>query len=120
MTGKRIGAAILAVALVGSAWLLRSNVLDDGGDTGDPDAAGPAQVISCVEESAAACRAAGAAAGIDVHIENADTTFDRWATAPADELADTAWITLAPLPDVAAASRVATELPQTLPAPRTQ
>lgn len=111
MTLKRIAALVVAIVLVAGAWVLRTNVLDDGDEDTGGNTSNELDVLVCAGELAAACNAAGNRAGVDVRIEPADTTLDNWASNSTDELAAVGWATLEPLPEIAALSRNAAEDP---------
>ena len=66
MTGKRIGAVLVAVALIAGAVLLRTNVLDDDEPTDSTNTTTPTTEVAtaageviCITELDAVCRALG-------------------------------------------------------------
>jgi hypothetical protein len=107
VTGRRIGAVLIAVALIAGALLLRRTVLDDDADafpgpsattppTSEP--ATPAASLVCITELAAACQAIRAEhADLAVTIEGAGTTLDRLAELPDGEPSPL-WLTIQPFP----------------------
>ena len=104
MTGRRIGAVLVAVALVAGAVLLRRNVIDGGDDDTDGTVpvtavtSTPAAALVCITELQAACEAVAAADdGIAVVVEPASVTLDRLAALP-DDADLPLWLTIEPFP----------------------
>jgi hypothetical protein len=102
--GKRVGALLVAVALVAGALLLRRNVIEGSDDDTDTTTAStsapsaPADAIVCASELEAACVAiADADPDRDVVIEPAGVTLDRLAALDDDADAPV-WLTIAPFP----------------------
>ena len=114
MTLKRIGAVVVAVALVAGALLVRRTVLDDDDDTisgGTVVTTQPAAVISgellCITELAALC--AGLRAEfpeLTVTVEDAGATLDALAALP-DDATRPLWVTIQPFPAMVDELRVA-------------
>jgi len=98
---KRIGAVLVAIALIVGAFFLRRNVLDDdevssapATDSTPPRSSGQ---LVCITELAEVCRSIAATAGADVIVEDALVTLDRLATLD-DGAAAPSWLTVAPFP----------------------
>jgi hypothetical protein len=103
MIAKRIGAALLAVLLIGGAWVVRDRVIEDdgradasddeGGDDGDK-----ARVLYCIAELTDVCRAVAAEHDeLEVRTEAAGRTLDALA---ADDAEPAMWLTIDPLPSM--------------------
>jgi hypothetical protein len=104
VTAKRIGAALVAVALIVIALVVRRTVIDDddaaAGPSTAPTTAAPtaATELVCATELAAACQAVKADhPGLTVRVEPAGTTLDRLAASkdPAP-----LWATIEPFPEM--------------------
>jgi hypothetical protein len=105
VTAKRIGAALVAVALIVIALVVRRTVLDDG----DEASAGPSTVATtaaptaatelvCASELAEPCRALGQRfPDLVVRVEPAGTTLD---AVSAPDASAPLWATLKPFPDM--------------------
>ncbi len=111
MIVRRTIAVVVAVGLVAGAWLVRSNVLDDDSSGGGGTA--PVGTVVCVPDLAAACReAVGGAGEVELVVEDVDVTLARLAEVEA--AAAPVWVTLDPLPAVAADLRAAGRQPELL------
>jgi hypothetical protein len=109
VTGRRIGAVLIAVALIAGALLLRRTVLDDDADASDgpsgstPSTAEPVTAagdLVCITELEAACEAIAADhPDLDITIEPAGTTLDRLAGLADDEPAPL-WLTIQPFSEM--------------------
>jgi hypothetical protein len=104
VTAKRIGAVLVAVALIVIALVVRRTVLDDdesvvlgpGSSTTAPPTA--ATELVCASELAAPCRALGERfPELDVRVEPAGTTLDALAD---PERPTPLWATLRPFPEM--------------------
>lgn len=97
MTAKRLGAFVIAVALVIGAILLRNALDDSSADspTTDRPSGGPYQLV-CSTEFASVCKTISDD-GVTVVVEPAGVTLDRLAATDDDVLPD-AWLTLEPFP----------------------
>ena len=115
MTARRIVAVLAAVILIGGALLVRNAIDDDEADPGGPtpsiatgttpDTATDAAAIICSTEVAAACAAIDAAhPALDVSVEPAGRTLDRFGALP-DGSEPTVWLTVAPFPAMVDALR---------------
>jgi len=98
---KRIGAVLVAVALIAGAFFLRRNVLEDdevssapATDSISPQSSGE---LVCITELAEVCRALAATTNVDVVVEDALVTLDRLAALD-DDAAAPSWLTVAPFP----------------------
>ncbi|MGH9134248.1 MAG: hypothetical protein ACRDZZ_09955 [Ilumatobacteraceae bacterium] len=96
MIARRLGAAALAVGLIGGAWLIRDRVIED-----DASADGPpreAHQIVCVSDLETACAALDRERDdVSVRIEDAAVTLA--ATAGLEDASGApVWVTMAPLP----------------------
>lgn len=115
MNGKRLGAVVLAIALVAVAFVVRGAGGDETlsgatstNDSGAPTTTAPAvadRAVVCIPELEAVCAAiADAEPGRDVQVEPVWTTFEFFVAAPAiDDLP--LWITVAPFPAMVDAQR---------------
>jgi hypothetical protein len=98
MRGKQVGAFAMAVVLIVGAWLIRTQVIDDGGGPSTPERS-TASTVVCVTELTNACRSAFAGqTDMTLRIESANTTLDRLGAA--DDPGDEIWITMQPFPDM--------------------
>lgn len=117
MTFKRIGAVLVAVALVAGALLVRRTVLDDDDETTTAGsvattqpAAGVAGALVCITELAAACSDLRAEfPELAVTIEDGGDTLDELAALP-DDAARPLWVTIQPFPAMVDELRVANRL----------
>jgi hypothetical protein len=100
MIAKRLGAILLAVILIGGAWLVRDRVIDDDGDSGGDDRPAAGHEIVCVEDLRLVCDSlADQHEDLSIRIENATTTLD--ALAALEDPSDAPiWITMAPFPEM--------------------
>ena len=105
MTAKRIVAVLAAAVLIGAAFLLRRNVIEDDADatqSSAPVTTGTSQTaaVVCSSELAAACAAIGEAhPELAVSIEPAGVTLDRLAELP-NGAETPVWLTVAPFPEM--------------------
>lgn len=104
MNGRRVGALILAVALVVGAFVLRRNVIEDDdkpttdGTEVDQPEGDEATALYCITELAAACENLGAANDkLEITIEDAGVTLDRLAALEGGDVAPL-WLTIDPYP----------------------
>jgi hypothetical protein len=104
VTGKRVAAVLVAIALVAGALLLRANVLD--GDADEPtgtttlttDAPSEAAALVCITELEAACRAlADELPDVRITVADAGATLDSLAALP-DDQPRPLWLTIEPYP----------------------
>jgi hypothetical protein len=116
VTGRRVVAVLVAVALVAGALLLRSTVLDDEADgptaTTTPGTAAPiaAAALVCITELEAVCRAlASELPDVRITIADAGTTLDSLAVLPDDEPRPL-WLTIEPYPAMLDSLRAAANL----------
>jgi hypothetical protein len=117
MIARRLATAVVAVALIVGAFLIRRNVIEGGDDDADADeAAEPAAALVCITELEQVC-AGLESQGIDVTIEHAGATLARLA----DRASVPLWLTVEPFPamagsmassDVLAASKLAVAVPE--------
>lgn len=115
MNGRRLGALVVAIALVAGAFVVR-RALDGDDETGDSTPIGTgtssvpvdatARPVRCVPELAAVCDAL-AADGVDARSEEAMTTFDVLVAADGDTDALPVWVTVQPFPGMVDAQRAA-------------
>jgi len=112
VTGRRIGALLLAVGLVAGALLLRTRVLDDDVVTDATDSAASttasataAGQLLCITELAAVCRALDLA-GLRVDVQDAGATLDALVALP-DDAPRPLWLTIQPYPAMVDALRAA-------------
>jgi hypothetical protein len=112
VTGRRIGAVVLAVALVVGAFVIRRSVIEDdddnpttdGTEVDEPDR-GEATVLFCVTELSDVCDSLAASHDeLDITVEDAGATLDRLAALD-DAAAVPLWITLDPFPAMVDALR---------------
>ena len=105
MNGQRIGAVVLAIALVVGAFVIRRNVIEgdddspstDGTEVDEPDQA-DATALYCITELTEACEGLAATHDeLDITIEDAGETLDRLAALGDDERAPL-WLTIDPYP----------------------
>ncbi len=103
MIAKRVGAAVLALALIVGAWFVRDRVIE-GNDSGTPGRPAQARQLYCVTELRDACKAAVAASKSDVElvVADADATLAELSRPDAGAVL---WVTLDPFPDMITASR---------------
>ena len=111
MTGQRVGALVVAIALVVGAFVVRRNVIEDDDDTAADDTAvdeperDDATVLYCITELADVCEALGEARDeLDIVVEDAGATLDRLAALERGEQASL-WLTVDPYPAMADLSR---------------
>jgi hypothetical protein len=117
VTGKRIGAVVVAIALIAGAFLLRNNVLE-GDDADDPpgstttttQAAAEAGELVCISELRAVCQALRADhPDLRIDVQDAGTTLDALAVLP-DDAPRPLWLTIEPFPAMLDALRTANGL----------
>jgi len=115
MNGRRLGALLVAVALVAGAFLVRRALDGDeqtvpstsNGTATSPDPSAPdADTVRCLPELAAVCETL-AANGVDARTEEALTTFDTLVAADPDDPALPVWVTVQPFPGMVDAARAA-------------
>ena len=101
MTGRRLLAALGAVALIAAALVVRAVVFDDGEDAADrPDTPPATRTAVCATELAAACRDADFE---KVTVEPPGRTADR--LADGEGLGADVWVTTTPWPAMVRAAR---------------
>jgi hypothetical protein len=92
---RRVVAVVVAVGLVVGAYVVRTRVIEDDDAEADGPSSRPATELVCVRDLEAVCRALDVE-GVDVVVEDADTTLRRLTTAEQDELG--LWLTIDPYP----------------------
>jgi hypothetical protein len=111
VNGRRVGAVVLAIALVVGAFVVRRNVIEDddsastdGTEVDEPDR-DDATALYCITELAEVCDSlASSHDDLDVTIEDAGETLDRLAALGDDETAPL-WLTIDPFPAMVDALR---------------
>jgi hypothetical protein len=117
VTGRRIGAVVVAVALIAGALLLRSTVLGDddadeptGPTTSTTAAATAAGELICVNELADVCQGVRADhPDVRVSVQAAGVTLDALARLP-DDAPRPLWLTIQPYPAMLDALRTGARL----------
>ncbi len=115
MTAKRIGAAVVAVALIVGAVVLRRAVLDGDDATSQaattpPTSTAAAGELVCVTELGALCRTlAPQLPDLTIRVEDAGVTLDALAALPDGETAPL-WLTIQPYPEMVDSLRAGARL----------
>jgi hypothetical protein len=114
--GKRIGAVLVAVALIAGALLLRRNVLDDddevvtGATTPATEPAADAGELLCITELRDVCTGLGDEfPELRVTVQDAGATLDALANLP-DDGPRPVWLTIEPFPEMLDSLRTANRL----------
>ena len=105
---KRLGAILVAVAMVGAAWWVRTSFIDD--DSGGGNAGGERLDLLCGSELADVCeRLAAEDESLNVTIADDGDTADRLSTKRGTADFD-AWLSAGPWPAIVADNRAAAGL----------
>jgi hypothetical protein len=97
MIARRLATAVVAVALIVGAFLIRRNVIEGDDDADAGDGPEPASELVCLTELANVCNAlADANDELEITVEDAGETLDRLADGEAVPL----WLTVEPFPAI--------------------